>query len=426
MNSEKIEAEKENIEKDQKKIFITTKIKKHKNWTKDEDILLLDIADRFKQKSWTKVSTFFVDKNPAQCRARYKRIRPGIIKGAWAKEEDQTIIDFVTSNGKNWALISKMMPTRNGKQIRDRFLNYLDPSINRDKFTEEEDKKIIENYIEHGSKWSVIAKNFPGRTGDMIKNRFYSCLKRKIHVYDVANPKRIFKKYYKSKKIKYSRENMTNVPSKHNKYRFSIVTSNKKNEKESIINYESDGDTQNKSKEMSKTAELSAVLTSFNLLQNHKIINNSNEKLKLINDLTQNGISMYPEMGNSIESSPPNVNLNLEKNILNFATALSNLLNNDNNSKLQGTYTNEKENNNNNYYSEVLSKNIENLSTFNYIALSKILQLKQQIFQDAKSANSPDKLNNNHITDYINSINLGNPELIPFVLSYLQARSNSL
>jgi hypothetical protein len=61
-------------DKENKKIFITTKIKKHKNWTKDEDILLLEIAERFKQKSWTKVSTFFVDKNPAQCRARYKRI----------------------------------------------------------------------------------------------------------------------------------------------------------------------------------------------------------------------------------------------------------------------------------------------------------------------------------------------------------------
>ena len=181
------------------KIFITTKIKRHKNWSKEEDNLLINIAKKFKEKSWTKVSLFFKDKNPAQCRARYKRIRPGIVKGPWTKEEDQKIIELVNKTGKNWALISKMMPTRNGKQIRDRFLNYLDPGINKIKFTDEEDKKIIDCYIKYGSKWSIIAKYFPGRTGDMIKNRFYSCLKRKIHIYEVNN-KRIRKKYYKSKK----------------------------------------------------------------------------------------------------------------------------------------------------------------------------------------------------------------------------------
>jgi hypothetical protein len=183
------------------KIFILTKIKRHKNWTKEEDKLLIDVANKFKQKSWTKVALYFKDKNPAQCRARYKRIRPGIVKGAWTKEEDQMIIDLVNSSGRNWALISKMMPTRNGKQIRDRFLNYLDPHINKIKFTDDDDKKIIEYYKIYGTKWSKIAKFFEGRTGDMIKNRFYSCLKRKVHIYEVNTNKRIRKKYYKAKRL---------------------------------------------------------------------------------------------------------------------------------------------------------------------------------------------------------------------------------
>jgi len=92
------------------------------------------------------------------------------------------------------------MPSRNGKQIRDRFLNYLDPHINKVKFTDSEDKLIIEQYKMHGSKWSVIAKCFPGRTGDMIKNRFYSCLKRRVHIYEQPTQKRNRKKYYKSRK----------------------------------------------------------------------------------------------------------------------------------------------------------------------------------------------------------------------------------
>jgi len=86
------------------------------------------------------------------------------------------------------------MPTRNGKQIRDRYLNYLDPKIIKAKFNEEEDKKIIELYIVHGSKWAVIAKSFPGRTGDMIKNRFHSCLRKRVHFYDTPKNKKNRKK----------------------------------------------------------------------------------------------------------------------------------------------------------------------------------------------------------------------------------------
>jgi len=108
-------------DRSKEKIFITTKIKKHKSWSKEEDTLLIQVATNYNQKSWTKVAKYFTDKNPAQCRARYKRIRPGIIKGPWTDEEDNKIISLVHTTGKNWAVISKMMPTRNGKQIRDRF-----------------------------------------------------------------------------------------------------------------------------------------------------------------------------------------------------------------------------------------------------------------------------------------------------------------
>ena len=37
--------------------------------------------------------------------------------------------------GKNWASISREMPWRTGKQIRDRYLNVLDSRLNKEKFT---------------------------------------------------------------------------------------------------------------------------------------------------------------------------------------------------------------------------------------------------------------------------------------------------
>ena len=125
------------------KIFISTKIPRSNQWTPDEDKLLISLALHFKEKNWVTISHYFLSKKPSQCRARYKRIRPGIIKGTWSQCEDKIILQLVNKYGKNWAMISKYMPTRNGKQIRDRYVNYLDPGINTQKFTQEEDNYII-------------------------------------------------------------------------------------------------------------------------------------------------------------------------------------------------------------------------------------------------------------------------------------------
>lgn len=190
-----IDQNKESIEdlilKQQKqKIFVISKIKKPKNWTPEEDKALIKLAFLHKQKSWSKVAKEFSNKTPAQCRARFKRIRPGILKGPWSHEEDILIITLVQKLGKNWSQISKEMKTRNGKQIRDRFLNYLDSNINKNKFSDEEDGKIVFYYKQCGPKWSLISQFFDGRTGDMIKNRFHSCLRRKVHVNEVLKTKR--------------------------------------------------------------------------------------------------------------------------------------------------------------------------------------------------------------------------------------------
>ena len=72
------------------------------------------------------------------------------------------------------------MKSRNGKQVRDRYINVLDPNINKDSFTESEDQSIIKYYAMYGSQWATIAKECgTGRSPDMIKNRYYSHLKNK-------------------------------------------------------------------------------------------------------------------------------------------------------------------------------------------------------------------------------------------------------
>lgn len=160
-----------------------------KNWTKEEDIALLEAAEKNNYKCWKKIADHLPGRSAIQCSARFKRIKPGIIKGAWTKEEDDKLLELVSQLGTNWALISNYMGSRSGKQVRDRFLNTLNPNLNRNKFSAEEDDLILKLYKDLGCKWSQIANSFVNRTGDMIKNRFYSSLRKNVLKVDYLRQK---------------------------------------------------------------------------------------------------------------------------------------------------------------------------------------------------------------------------------------------
>ena len=162
------------------KIFIIKKVIKQKKWTKEEDNQLLNLVKENNGKNWKEISSYFHNKNPLQCFSRYKRIRPELNKGSWKKEEDSLILNLIKIYGNSWSKISKIIKTRNGKQIRDRYLNVLSPNINKKKFTIEEDILLLELYAKYGPKWSIIHTHFKDRTTDMIKNRFHSSLKKRF------------------------------------------------------------------------------------------------------------------------------------------------------------------------------------------------------------------------------------------------------
>ena len=145
-------------------------------WTKEEDEILLKKANEYHFKKWKEVASFLPGHSSIQCSARFRRIKKGIIKGNWKKEEDDKLLELYKKYGKNWSKISKEMKTRTGKQIRDRFLNSLDERVIKRKFNNDEDEEILNLYKKYGNCWSLIAKNLKGRTGDMVKNRFYSKL----------------------------------------------------------------------------------------------------------------------------------------------------------------------------------------------------------------------------------------------------------
>jgi myb proto-oncogene protein len=96
---------------------------------------------------------------------------------------------LVKKVGKNWKLLSEIIGTKTGKQIRERFINKLDPKIKNEDWTDEEDKLILKYYYEFGSRWSEISRKLPGRPENKIKNRFYSYIQKNYDIrYSLIDP----------------------------------------------------------------------------------------------------------------------------------------------------------------------------------------------------------------------------------------------
>ena len=104
----------------------------------------------------------------------------GESRNKFTDEEDRLLIKLVKDSAghPNWRQISISMQTRTPRQCRERYQNYLSPTVNRSAWTKEEDSILMAQFAIYGPKWNYISKSIPGRTGNCARNRWQSIMRK--------------------------------------------------------------------------------------------------------------------------------------------------------------------------------------------------------------------------------------------------------
>eukprot|EP00831_Metopus_contortus_P046651 TRINITY_DN3750_c0_g1_i1.p1 TRINITY_DN3750_c0_g1~~TRINITY_DN3750_c0_g1_i1.p1 ORF type:complete len:340 (-),score=38.99 TRINITY_DN3750_c0_g1_i1:123-1142(-) len=105
----------------------------------------------------------------------------------WTQDEDDMLLQIVNEYGKErWNLLSQELNKRlagchkNGKQCRERFRNYLDPSLTKEEWSKNERVLFALMHKHFGNSWGKIAKYYKGRSDISLKNLFYSQIRKSI------------------------------------------------------------------------------------------------------------------------------------------------------------------------------------------------------------------------------------------------------
>lgn len=158
-------------------------VRKTHVWTPESDNALLEAVRIYGQNNWLLVARVVSpDSTAQQCQNRYQRtLDPTLKRGPWSPAEDAKLQLAVSAYGNSWVDVATMMDGRSNEQCRDRWNERLDPKINKEAWTEEEDKLLMDTVGELGEgKWKAVSEKMGnGRKDSACRSRYETLKKSK-------------------------------------------------------------------------------------------------------------------------------------------------------------------------------------------------------------------------------------------------------
>lgn len=137
-------------------------------WTNIEDKRIRFLVLNYGEEDWRSIAHGMgqTERTPEQCWHRWnKAAKPTIALGKWSEEEDFRLIlakkyyQNGDSKSRNWEDIVKLLPSRTGVKVRERWVSVLDPEKKNSSWTDLDLKNLHEAAQEIGvGRWSRIAK----------------------------------------------------------------------------------------------------------------------------------------------------------------------------------------------------------------------------------------------------------------------------
>ncbi|XP_067826086.1 snRNA-activating protein complex subunit 4 isoform X2 [Heptranchias perlo] len=143
---------------------------RRKEWTAEEDQMLTELVQKMRVGNfipYTKIAYFMEGRNSSQLLYHWsKSLDPTVKRGPWSRAEDALLLKAVAKYGtRDWFKIQEGVPGRVDVQCRGRFLNGLNRTVRRGKWTPEEERDLKALIEKHGvGKWSKIAAELSVRT----------------------------------------------------------------------------------------------------------------------------------------------------------------------------------------------------------------------------------------------------------------------
>ncbi|KAL0484866.1 Myb-like protein mybN [Acrasis kona] len=119
-------------------------------WTKEEDQKLIVAVDKFEMK-WVDIAGFVGTKNPDQCNQHWHRVLdPNISKEKWTEEEEEKLINLVEESGESsWKDVSRGMQNRTDLQCRHKWIQLKKERSKKEKHEESCDYNTV--YIQEAT-----------------------------------------------------------------------------------------------------------------------------------------------------------------------------------------------------------------------------------------------------------------------------------